>query len=239
VAALAGLLFVLAFDIIDLPTIRRTVRSSWPDAAAFFATLSGTLVLTLDQAIYLGVGISLVLFLRRARLLVVHEIGVDPDGRVREIDPEDDDGVWRRCRHVRMLHVEGRLFFGVEGELRTTLEEALADPAVRVLLLRLKRTLGMDATIAALLLEVTERLHAEGRHLLLAGVRNEALPVLDGSGLADAIGSENIFHSQRQWFGSMNSAMARAYALAEDHSDGCPLRDVAHPRRDHPSTSTK
>ncbi len=233
IAALAGLLFVIAFDIVDLTVIRRLSRTSWPDAAAFAATFAGTLILSLDTAIYLGVGISIMLFLRRARLLVVHELGVDPQGHVREIDSEDDDGIWRRCAHVRMLHLEGRLFFGVEGELQTALDEVLADHTVRVLLLRLKRTQGMDATIAAVLRNAALRLQADNRYLLLAGVRSDTLPLLERAGVTETVGAENLFASERKWFGSMNAAMQRALVLsAEQHDEDCPLlllTDAARP----------
>jgi sulfate permease, SulP family len=224
IAALAGLLFVVAFDIVDLRVIKRLLRTSWPDAAAFAATLAGTLILSLDTAIYLGVGISIVLFLRRARLLIIHELGVDPKGHVREIDAEDDDGIWGRCAHVRMLHLEGRLFFGVEGELQTALDAVVREPKVRVVLLRLKRTQGMDATVAGVLRNTALLLRAQGRHLLLAGVRADTIPLLDRAGVTEAVGAENLFASQRKWFGSMNAAMQRALELsAEQHDEDCPL----------------
>lgn len=223
IAALAGLLFVVAFDIIDVAVIRRLLRTSWQDALAFAATFAGTLILSLDTAIYLGVGISLVLFLRRARLLIVHELGVDPEGNVREIDPDDDGGVWRRCPNVRMLHLEGRLFFGVEGELQSALDAVVAEPGVQVLLLRLKRTQGMDATIAAVLRSAALELRAGGRHLILAGVRPDVLDVLERAGVTQAVGTDNLFPSQRKWFGSMNAAIQRALALSEAHAPECPL----------------
>ena len=224
IAALAGLLFVVAFDIIDMKVLRRLLGTSWQDAAAFCATLVGTLVFSLDTAIYVGVGISIVFFLRRARLLVIHELGVDPQGHVREIDPDDDDGIWRRCPKIRMLHVEGRLFFGVEGELRAALDEVIANAEVQVLILRLKRTQGMDATIAAVLRGTAMRLRSEGRHLVLAGVKSDTLPLLLRAGVHDAVGLKNIFPSRSKWFGSMNDAMHHALTLSDTvHEDNCPL----------------
>ena len=72
--ALAGLLMVVAFSLVEPTRIRRIVESDREDALAFGATLMGTWILPLDRAILLGVGISLALFLRRARHLVITEM---------------------------------------------------------------------------------------------------------------------------------------------------------------------
>jgi len=85
IAALAGLLVVVAIGLWDIPRIKVTLSGPWSDRIAFLATLVGTWFLPLDKAIYLGVGISIVLFLRQARLLVIHELGVDKDNRLRDV----------------------------------------------------------------------------------------------------------------------------------------------------------
>ena len=69
VASLAGLLLVVCAHLVEPKPIIRILRSHNSDRVAFVATLFGTFFLHLDEAIYLGVGISLVLFLQRERLL--------------------------------------------------------------------------------------------------------------------------------------------------------------------------
>jgi sulfate permease, SulP family len=81
IASLAGLLLVLANDLVDRQRIRMVLRGTMSDRVAFVATLLGTWVLPLDQAIYAGVGISIILFLRRARLLTVREMVIGEKGR--------------------------------------------------------------------------------------------------------------------------------------------------------------
>src|SRR5690606_28964009 len=132
IASLAGLLLVVARDLIEVPRIRRTLGTSPGDGLAFLVTMIGTWTLRLDQAIYLGVGVSLVLFLRKARLLTVRELVVDETGRLQEHplgQPLAADTA--RCDAIRLLHVEGPLFFGSAGELRRALEQVIADPRLR------------------------------------------------------------------------------------------------------------
>lgn len=218
IAALAGLLMVVAYRLVNVARIRQTFRAGRADTLAFLVTLTGTWVLRLDQAIYLGVTISIILFLRRARLLVVRELRVDPSGRLREQEPEDGP----RDASVRVVHVEGALFFGAAGELRDKLG-AIAGDEVQALVVRLKRTQGMDLTTATVFAAIAEGLVAQGRHLVLVGMRPDAMGVLERSGAAERIGTDNLFPTRDGWFEAMDAGVRRALALAEAPEDS-PLR---------------
>ena len=221
IAGLAGLLMVVAYDLIDRPRIKQVMLSGTGDAAAFGATLMGTWVLPLDKAIYLGVVISLVLFLRRSRNLLVHELKIGTRGNLREFEVDEAGG--DACAQIRILQIEGQLFFAAASELEAALAEATADPAVRVLILRLKRTQGLDITAAEVLRATSERLQNQGRHLILVGMRQKAMQVLTASGIADELGDDHLFPARRRWFAAMNDAVSSAHELLESHEDGCPL----------------
>ena len=235
IAALAGLLFVVSRDLVHIPRIVHTLRSSRADALAFVATLIGTWTLRLDHAIYLGVGVSIVLFLRRARLLVVKELVVDEQDRLRELGPGRGD----RCDCVRVLHVEGPLFFGAASELRDALTAAIQDPSVRALVVRLKRAQGMDYTSARVLVSVAEQLQGRGAGLYLVGLRPRSLAVLERAGAVEQIGRAHIFATLPGWFQAMDAALQSALddTKAPDES---PLRRylTAHnaARRTHPTS---
>lgn len=221
VASLAGLLLVIARDLIDLEQISAVLRSRPSDALAFVGTLLGTFVLPLNQAIYLGVGISLVLFLRRARLLVVREITVDEQGRLREAELGTPDLL--RCPAIRVVLIEGSLFFGASNELRAHLEAAAADPKVRVVIARIKRARGLDYTTALALEDVHASLASRGQHLLLVGVRAEAMHVMERAGVAEVFG-EDLYPTRAGWFVAMHEALEHALELAGEHDPDCPLQ---------------
>jgi sulfate permease, SulP family len=225
VASLAGLLLVVAYDLIDPARIRRTLHTSKADATALLATMIGTWTLSLDTAIYLGVGISLVLFLRKAKLLVVRELVVGDDGLLRE-----DDFVSRRtddqCRRIRLLHVEGSLFFAAAGELQTMLDDAARPEWVRVVVLRLKRARGVDMTTAGVLERFARKLQAQQRHLLLVGMNAETMKVLTRAGVVDVVGDDNLFPTRDRWFGALDAARARAVSLCGQDCGSCPLARI-------------
>ncbi|MCG8555843.1 MAG: SulP family inorganic anion transporter [Proteobacteria bacterium] len=229
VATLSGLLFVVIADLIDVKRITSTVRSSPADMLAFLTTLIGTWTLPLDLAIYLGAGISIVLFLRRARLLIVRRMAIDQGGHLREVEEseslqpsQEHAGI---CRAIRILHLEGALFFGAAGELQAALDEHVRDQQTRVLIVRLKRTHAMDATTAAVFRALARRLEASGRHLILAGMRESTMRVLERTGVAEQVGQDNLFPTASEWFAAMERAMSHALELAGEHAcaDPCPI----------------
>ncbi|MEM6791671.1 MAG: SulP family inorganic anion transporter [Myxococcota bacterium] len=214
IAALAGLLLVVAYDLVDRPRIRQIFAGRRSDAAAFGATVVGTWLLRLDYAIYLGVALSLFMFLRRARLLTILELVFDDNGRPRELRRDDPTARARRSDAIRLLQVEGELFFGAVGELSHALDEVTQDPGLRVLALRLRGAFGMDVSIARALVEAHTRLQADGRRLMLLDVRPEAMAVLERTGVIAALGADNVVVAA-EWFDAVRLGLRRALDTVE------------------------
>jgi SulP family sulfate permease len=229
ISALAGMLVVVAYGLIDTTRIRNTLRTRIGDVVAFIGTLIGTWVLPLDQAIYVGVALSIGLFLRRVRHVVIRPLVLDDEGRLREGTHRGE--VAHACPAVHILHIEGQLFFAAAAAVQQALVDATADPTVRVLILRLKRTQGLDITAAEVLGQFGQRMSADGRHLLLVGMRERPMNVLVEAGVEDALGADHLFPTQTRWFAAMDDAIHAALALADPHDcEHCPLETYSESR---------
>ena len=225
--AVAAIIVIVATDLLDPKKIGALLNSGSTDRVAFVGTVLGAWILPLDQAIFVGVGISIVLFLRRARLLVVRELRLGLDRQFHEVAPEAvDDPALVPCTAIRILHVEGPLFFGAAGELESALFECIDDPAVKVLVVRLKRAHGIDYTTAAVLEHAHAVMAKDGRHLMLVGMRQDVMARLEAIGVADAFDDRELYPTEPGWFAAMNHALARALELVEtEHAaaHGCTL----------------
>jgi SulP family sulfate permease len=233
IPALAGLLVIVAWDLLDFPRLRAMVRGTSADRFALVGTLIGAFTLPLDQAIYLGIVISLVLFLRRARLVHDSEMRVDGEGRLVALDADDDDAP-APCGAVRILHVEGDLFFGAASALEGELDRATEDEAVRVLIVRLKRAHNLDLTSLEVFVRAATRMKRAGRRLLFVGLKPAEMDLLQRTGLIDTLGRENLFPTQARWFLAMEHAVAYALEIAGPHDDAdgaCPLQGWVARRR--------
>ncbi|TNE87890.1 MAG: SulP family inorganic anion transporter [Deltaproteobacteria bacterium] len=212
IACLAGLLLVVAYDLIDAVAIRYVMRSPWGDRLAFVATLVGTWTLSLDKAIYIGVAISVILFLRNVSNLNVRELTI-VNGRIREAEYGPQN---RLSKHLRAIHVEGSLFFGAANELSDALEEVLQDRDAKAVVVRLKRARGLDFTTAGVLVAAHERMVSEGRHLFLVGMTPGMMEVLGRVGIVDVFDDDEIFPTEEQWFVAMDRALLHARELVGD-----------------------
>ena len=190
----------------------RCVIESPGDATAFVVTALGCWTLSLDHAIYLGVAISLILFLRRASLLTISELGIDKTGRLREVE-RDDSAQLGHVPGLRILHVEGPLFFGSSGELRALLDTQIADDSVQVLILRLRRARGLDVSTATVLSDAAQRMKGLDQTLILAGMNPLQSKRLERSGAAAIIGAEQLFPHLPKWFGAMDASIRHALAI--------------------------
>ena len=238
IASLAGLLVVVAVDLVDVRRIRRLLRATMADRLAFLGTLVGTWVLPLDQAIAVGVGINIVLFLRQSQVLLVRELQVDEDLRLREVDPDDDEvpDTVRRCRAIRVLHLEGPLFFGAAGALEDALSYATADRDVKVVVVRMKRAHGLDFTTLEVFAAAHRRLASQGRTLLMVGLRANMMRTLHRSGLADTFGEDHVYPTQPGWFVAMNEALTYALEQVGEGHDcaDCPVQRYVRHRASQP-----
>ncbi|MCO4744948.1 MAG: SulP family inorganic anion transporter [Proteobacteria bacterium] len=222
IASLAGLLLVVAYDLVDVVAIRYVLRALWGDRLAFLGTLIGTWTLSLDKAIYLGVAISLVLFVRRASNLNIRELAVRR-GKIRESALNEDE---RLSDKVRAIHVEGSLFFGAANELSDALDDVMRTPDVKVFIVRLKRARGVDYTTAQVLIAARRRLEQEGRHLLLVGMVPAAMDLLHRVGVTEVFPDEALYPTEREWFVAMDRAMLYARGLVDGEMGATPALTV-------------
>lgn len=190
-ATLATLVMCVSASLINPKQIRIAIRATRSDAAAFLLTLGASLMVPLHVAIFTGVGASLVLYLRKASRPLLVEYEFNKEGHLAEAA---QPGV-RQNPAVSIVHVEGELFFGAADLFRTQIQETCADPALRIIILRLKNARHMDATSVLALEELVRVLRADGRDLIISGVTKDVYRVLKDSGMVEVIGKENIFPS--------------------------------------------
>jgi SulP family sulfate permease len=213
-SALAAILFVIAYALIDWRFFLRVSKTSRRDATVCLITFIATLGLPLAWAIYVGIFLNIAMYLQRASQLHLAEMVRTPAGPFIERPIPDRAG----NRKVMFLGVEGELFFGVADQLEQRLT-ALANSGVRVIILRLKRTHSIDSTVLQVLDRFAKDLQQHGGHLILCGLKHELLEVVRAYGLNKTVGDENIFETTYGVFTSAKRALARAQQLVDDSID--------------------
>ncbi|MEM9882235.1 MAG: SulP family inorganic anion transporter [Planctomycetota bacterium] len=228
-ASIAAILFVIAYGLIDFQYVRRIAKSNPADLLVCVGTFAATLTISLEMAVFVGVFLTLALYLQRARQLYITEMvrtpgvpsgfierslrGRTPRGVDQENQEDDVEVSQDKCGDVVFLQVEGNLFFAAADDLQDRFNELLASDA-RAVILRLKRTHLVDATIMHVIEQFAGQLHEDGRHLILCGVRPRMFERMVSYGLVADVGEENVFVTQDEPFRSAKEAVERARELA-------------------------
>ncbi len=213
-AALAAILFVIAASLIDWRYLRRVIRTNRADTAVCIGTFAATLVVPLSYAVFVGIFLNLALYLHRASHLHIAEMVRTSAGPFVERPIRASRG----DQNVIFLQIEGDLFFAVADELDETLA-AIEAGGAKIVIMRLKRTHSLDATVMLVLERFTRRLQQRGGHVILCGVRPLLMNLLESFGLLDAIGRDNVFEAGYGVFTSAKRAIERARKLAADSLD--------------------
>jgi sulfate permease, SulP family len=210
--ALAGLLIVVGYRTFSVERVQMVWQTGPTQATVMATTFVLTLLIPLQYAVLVGVGLSVILYVVGAanRVRVVRLTVPEPGGYPTETDPPSTilDG------EIVVLAVYGSLFFASAPVIEQQLPDIdpLAGGAV-VLALRGHDDLG--STFLQALGRYQDKLRAAGGHLLLAGVEDRALAQLRDTGMLERLGPDNVFAATPTLGEAMRQATARAGRLRD------------------------
>ena len=220
-AALAGILMVSAWRMIDWRALSYHLRTTRFDAAIVAATAISAVAISIEFCVLIGVLMSFLLTVPRAGRMLLTEFVLTPDGGLHERLPDDVP-----CPRILVFGLEGEMFFGATAALEAhfaSIEERIG-PDTSVVVLRLKRARSPDAVGLALLDDFLLRVKARDIHVLLCGVRSEFAEMLDRTGISAHLG-ERLFLEQPVRQTSTLLAIRHAYELVgSDTCSACPRR---------------
>ena len=211
--ALAGVLFVTAYRMVERHNVRAVLRSTRSDALVFGLTAAGTVVFDLITAVEVGLAVAVVLALRH----LARTAQAVPEPMVpNEIDTDAEHALL--AEHVLTYRLDGPLFFGVSARF---LAELTATADVRVVILRLSSMVMLDATGARALGEIVEQLADRGITVLMKGASAEHARLLTAVGSFDSVLSQgHVFTDLPDAIAHAGKHVARlAHDAGADHAD--------------------
>ena len=188
-AALATLVIGVATTLVNHRQLRLCLRATRSDAATLIVTLLAPLLLPLHVAIFVGVGLSIMLYLRKAARPELVEYAFTQQGELAAAGTAAP----RQHPAISIVHVEGELFFGAAELFRTQIQRLASDTRLRVIILRMRNARHLDATSVMALEELVHFMQAKNRFLLLSGISKDVYRVLKNAGMIEVLGRENVF----------------------------------------------
>ncbi len=187
-AALAGVLIVIAYNMVDGKEMKRIWAASPGDSAIMVATLAATLFLPLQFAVLSGIIVSIIRFLVKTSMPQVNP--VIPDENFRHfVHP----GERPTCPQLGLITISGPLYFGavqhVEDNIRRNLEE---NPGQRYLLLRMHLVDHCDVSGIRMLEAVVRLYRRRWGDVFIAGLHAPIREQMKTSGFDHFLGSDNL-----------------------------------------------
>ena len=158
---------MVGWGLIDFHHIRAILRVSRQESAVLITTLLATLFVELEFAIYFGVILSLMLYLNRTSHPVIRD--VKPDTSAGSYHFSADTGL-PDCPQLKMLRVNGSLFFGAVNHVQQALQRIDEHaPRQKHVLLAASGVNFVDIAGAELLADVTAHALRTGLQAQLGG----------------------------------------------------------------------
>jgi SulP family sulfate permease len=202
-AALAGILFMVAYNMGDWGEIPEILKLSAADITVWAITVFLTVFADLTLAVEVGMILAAFTFIRKISLTTTISKVTDDyieDSRAHNLqDKEIPD-------YAAVYRIHGPFLFGVTDKVVAITDHLSSLPPI--VILRLRNMTAIDATGIAALEELATTLQRSGRTMLICGARPQPENLMRESGFDRHVGAENIC-------ANIDEALARAKQIHE------------------------
>lgn len=195
-AAMAGILFLVAWGLIDFHHISNIMKTSRGETVILWVTLVGTLI-DLEKGIFFGILLSLAIYLYRvSKPGMVPVVPAKEEGAYHFVGAEDHE----QCPQLSIMRINGALFFGAVDNVRDRLRQIDAqNPQQKSLLLTMRGVTFVDVAGAELLAQEARRRRKMGGGLYFYSCKDATVDFLRRSGAMNEIGEKSFFPVMSDW----------------------------------------
>ncbi|MDH4016118.1 MAG: SulP family inorganic anion transporter [Actinomycetota bacterium] len=205
--ALAGLLVVVGFRTLKPEQVRMVWRTGPIQATVMTLTFVLTLVIPLQYAVLVGIGMSVLLYvIRQSNRITIKSWSFTETGAVEEGDPPAEVGV----NEVLVLRPYGSLFFAATGAFEEALPSVSEESRRSVVILTLRGKEDLGSTFINLTTRYAKTLADHDCLLKVSGVSDGVMSQLEVTGALAVIGADNIYLSTASLTESTRQAMRDA-----------------------------
>ena len=198
-AALAALLLLVAVALLDVARWRQLFRLSRTEFGVALATLVATVTIRLEMAILLGTLLSLMSFLWRTSKPAMRTMGFDGWGPERQfVVIADDKNTLPECPQLKLLRMEGEVYFGATQHVADTLHNLRHMPQPQKHLLVMGKSMNFIDLAGAELWEAElNARRAMGGDVYFHRPRPEVIEMWKTTGFTRMLGPAHQFPDKR------------------------------------------
>ncbi|HIW01228.1 MAG TPA: SulP family inorganic anion transporter [Candidatus Desulfovibrio intestinipullorum] len=208
--ALSGVLLLACVQMINVESLRLSFETTRSDRIVLLITLASTLIFDLERALFIGVILSLLLYIQRSSHPIVRKLSHNSP-LLRDV-PD-------RPRGLVVYSIEGSLFFGAIHELERKLTK-LEKKEVRLIVLHITRVFWIDASGAHALMLFLERCYARSVPVILVVSNREVRETLRRAGMLKDLSEGFITNRLKDGINLGIDLLSRISCYQEEEADG-------------------
>jgi SulP family sulfate permease len=215
--ALAGLLILVGARTVKPADLSSVWRTGAVQKTVLAVTFVLTMLIPLQFAVLVGVGLSLVLHvIRQSNEITIRRRIYDADGSVIEIDPPAE----LPSSEVVVLQPYGSLFFAAAPVFEAALPAVGEGSRRSVVILRLRGRSDLGTTFMDVLHRYAVALAAVGSRLVIVSANERIQEQLVVTGITDVIGPDNVYAGDERVGATVRRAYDDAIAWVGSGSTG-------------------
>lgn len=195
-AAMAGILFLVAWGLIDFHHISSIGKTSRSETVVLWVTLVGTLI-DLEKGIFFGILLSLSIYLYRvSRPHIVPVVPAKEEGAYHFVSAYDHP----ECPQLSMVRFNGAIFFGAVDHAQNSLMQIdEKDPKKKSVLIVATGVDFVDVAGAEMLAREARRRRKMGGRMYFYRCKDSIYKFLQKSGKLNDIGDDVFFPVMSNW----------------------------------------
>ena len=198
-AAMAGIILLVAYNLVDFKNIRKTFKYSKSESVIFTATFLATLLFELEFAIYLGVLLSLMLFIAKTSTPDVHTLAFatppgEGDRRLQSIRKAP----LVQCPQLKIIRIDMSIYFGSINHIQKQLSRIVDNQRIYHILIVASGVNFIDLAGIEALLNENKRLKAQNGSLYFVAVKSTAFEFMEKVNFVNEIGRDNFFDTKSE-----------------------------------------
>lgn len=199
VAAMGGVILIVAYNLVDFHHIKQILKYSKSETAILLTTFLATLFLELEFAIYLGVLLSLVIFLARTStpeivtLSVSHEQGEEKKKLI-DIHKKPIN----QCPQLKIIRIDMSVYFGSLNHIQNRLHHIMENENIKHILIVGTGINFIDLSGAEMLANEGRRLKSMGGGLYFAELNSHVYEFISKNYLVAKIGNSHFFDKKKK-----------------------------------------
>jgi SulP family sulfate permease len=193
---MGGVILLVAWNLIDFHHIHQVLSFSKSESAILLTTFAATLFLELEFAIYLGVLLSLILFLARTSTPYIPTLSVDDTPQRKLINVEKKP--LYQCPQLKIIRIDMSVYFGSINHIQKRLAQISDQEGIKHILIVATGINFIDLAGAEALVAENRSLMQQGGGLYFVGMKSSVYEFAAKSCFIQKIGNDHFFDSKAE-----------------------------------------